>query len=208
MKVSNSLGTYYEVGATAYNTGSSVVGVKVYAEEFNLLEWICVTVIAFKKFSITNEAYMRASSPISNAIGISSLPIYQTLTLVSNVQFFGISSLKLSLLLDQDHKFRLSTSNPLNPTTLTTNANLLHVTLEQFFVWSVACGTMIDTSTMTCVSPCPTNYYANALQFCVQCGGGSNCLTCDSSGCLTCDTTAPTFRQLSGTLCPCNPSYY
>lgn len=53
IKISNTLGAYYQVSVKTYNAGSPNVVVEVSTEEKNLLEWVCVMIIAYNKFFIS-----------------------------------------------------------------------------------------------------------------------------------------------------------
>ncbi len=127
LKMSNSLGRYYQVSVKASPTSTYAIDVDVSTDEFNLLEWVCVSVIVYWKFQQPNEVFLRATTPMVQGIV---MPTYPTLTQTANVMFFGISGLMLDMLLDQDHLFQLSTTTLTAPTTLTTNNNLIYVTLE------------------------------------------------------------------------------
>lgn len=163
-----------------------------------------MSIIAYWKFVLPNEVFLRASTAMMQGVVVGSYP---TLTQNSNIMFFGISAFKFDLLLDQDLLFQLSTSTLTNPTQLTANNNLISVTLEQFFIWDPAC-TLIDTTIMACTLICPSGTYAVGV-YCVPCGtSATNCLTCDTTGCTSCDLTTPIFRTLVNQSCLCNDTYY
>lgn len=169
-----------------------------------------MSIIAYWKFVVPNEVFLRATTAMISGVVV---PPYPTLTQNSNIMFFGISAFMFDILLDQDLLFQLSTNTLSSPTLLTTNNNLLSVTLEQFFIWDPAC-TLIDTTIMACTLTCPSGTYAVGtvgafLGYCVPCGtSATNCLTCNTTGCMSCDIATPIFRTLINQSCLCNDTYY
>lgn len=113
------------IQAKSYILSYPQIITEVSTEDDVVIEWFCVNVILYVN-TASEEIYFKQSSIINSMTVTSGISAaYPAGTGIANIMFFGISHLRLEMLSGNlGFRFQLTTHDPVNPLSMTTNGNL------------------------------------------------------------------------------------
>lgn len=130
MKISNTQGEYFHLQVESFADSLPLVRTRIRTEEYNLVEWTCLAVIVYNpKTTLVGEFYFRATSQVSNSLGLSLVTAIDPAYQIYNSMFFGLSLLQMSMTLTDSQIFFMDSGSltPLSSPNINQNQLLLYL---------------------------------------------------------------------------------